>query len=80
MYLNMLAKDEYFAGEDGIKGALNCHYCDVRRVTAFSVTLQPFAAKAGSPVMSVPMGQYPAGTEVARDAKNVLVDVAPGTL
>jgi amidase len=78
LYKKMLAKDEYFTGEGGIEGALTRHRCDVLLVPTLSVTLQTFAAKAGSPVMSVPMGLFAKDTEVEVDAKNGLVDIAPG--
>ncbi|KAF2833434.1 amidase signature enzyme [Ophiobolus disseminans] len=66
LYLRMLGRDEYFAGEGGIDGALNHHRCTILIVPVLSVTLQSFAAKAGSPVMSVPIGSYPTGTVVRR--------------
>jgi amidase len=74
----MLAKDAYFAGDGGIEGALTRHGCHVLLVPTLCVTLQTFAAKAGSPVLSVPMGCYPEGTVVQRDKGNGLVDVAAG--
>ena len=40
--------------------------------------MQSFAAKAGSPVMSVSMGVFPRDTPVEEDARNGLVNVAPG--
>lgn len=42
------------------------------------LTLQIFAAMAGSPVLSVPVGVYPADTAVVKDSRNGLVEVAPG--
>jgi amidase len=77
-YLKMLARDDYFSGEGGIEGALGRHRCSVLIVPTLCVTLQTFAAKAGSPVMSVPMGAYPEGTVVEIVAKNGLVNIAPG--
>jgi amidase len=77
LYLRMLGRDEHFAGEGGIQGALNRHRCDILLVPTLSVILQTFAAKAGSPVLSVPMGIYPEGTPVEINAKNGLVKVAP---
>jgi amidase len=78
LYRKMIARDEYFASEGGIEGALNCHRCDVLLVPTLSVTLQTFAAKAGSPVMSVPMGSFSKNTAVEVDAKNRLINIAPG--
>lgn len=78
LYWEMLAADEYFVGEGGIEAALTRHRCDVLLIPTLSVTLQIFAAKAGSPVMSVPMGTFAEGTEVEVDAKNGLINIAPG--
>jgi amidase len=74
----MIARDEYFAGEGGIESALNRHRCDVLLVPTLSVTLQTFAAKVGSPVMSVPMGSFSEDAAVEVDAKNRLINIAPG--
>jgi len=78
LYKNMLAKDEYYTGEGGFDAALCRKCCDVMLVPTLSVTMQSFAAKAGSPVMSVRMGVFPRDTPVERDARNGLVNVAPG--
>lgn len=78
LYVKMLSRDEYFVGEGGIEGALGRHRCTVLLMPTPCATLQTFAAKAGSPVMSVPLGSYPEGTEIETDAKNGLVTVAPG--
>jgi amidase len=40
--------------------------------------LQTLAAKAGSPVLSIPIGIYPDTTEVVVDKGNGMVDIAPG--
>lgn len=77
-YLRLSARDEYFATDGGIEGALGRHRCNVLLVPTLCVTLRTFAAKAGSPVMSVPMGSYPPGTIVERGEHNDLVNVAPG--
>jgi amidase len=74
----MLALNAYFTGKGGIHGALSRHRCEVLLVPTLSTTLQTFAAKTGSPVVSVPMGSYSTGTEVEKDEKNGLVNVAPG--
>jgi amidase len=78
LFKKMMAMDEYFIGEGGIDAALSRHRCDVILSPTLSVTLQTFAAKAGSPVLSVPMGVYPLGTRVEKDERNGLVNVAPG--
>jgi len=77
LYWDMLSRDGYFAGEGGVPGALDGYQCDVLLLPALSVTMQTFAAKAGSPVLSLPMGVYPHDTPVEKDG-NGLVDVAPG--
>ncbi|KAH5392462.1 hypothetical protein HBI68_241490 [Parastagonospora nodorum] len=78
LYLDILSRDEYFAGQGGIPGALDRRRCDVLLLPTLSVTMQTFAAKAGSPVLSLPMGVYAEDTLVERDDRNGLVDVAPG--
>jgi amidase len=78
LYKEMLAKDEWFAGEGGIAGTLNRHKVDALLIPTLSPTLNAFAAKAGSPCMSLPMGKYPDGTEVLFDTGSGLVSVAPG--
>ncbi|KAF2026282.1 amidase signature enzyme [Setomelanomma holmii] len=74
LYLKMMAREEHFTtGPGSIAAAFKKHKCSVMLVPALSPTLQPLAAKAGSPVLSIPMGVYPAGTEVTKDAGNGLV-------
>lgn len=77
-YLKMLARNAYFAGEGGIQGALDRHCCEVILATTLSNTLQNFAAIAGSPIVSVPMGSYPDKTDIEEDEKNGLLNIAPG--
>ncbi|KAJ4347578.1 hypothetical protein N0V95_005315 [Ascochyta clinopodiicola] len=76
LYTAMLKKDEKFAGY--LEMALDCYGCDVLVIPSLSVTLQTFAAKAGSPVLSVPMGYYPEDAPVDTDLKNGLISTAPG--
>lgn len=78
LYLKMLSHDKFFTGEGGIEGALDRQQCTVLLVPTLSVTMQTFAAGAGIPVLSVPMGQYPEGTIVEKDKRSGLVDIAPG--
>jgi amidase len=78
LYQKMLDMDKYFTGEGGIEAALSRQRCDVMLLPTLSVTIQTFAAKAGSPAMSIPMGVYPLGTPVEKDARNGLINVAPG--
>lgn len=77
MYQSAREKERYFTGEGGIDAALEKYQCDVLLVPKLSVALQSFAAAAGSPVVSVPMGWYGEGTGVVRGGSG-LVDVAPG--
>lgn len=76
LYKAMLTEDVYFGS--CIESTLDRYDCDILLVPILSVTLQTFAAKAGSPVLSVPMGIYPEGTAVEIDTKNGLITVAPG--
>jgi amidase len=78
LFLKMLDLDEYFIGEGGIDAALSRHRCDVMLCPTLSVTMQKFAAKAGSPVLNVPMGVYPLDTRVEKIGRNGLVNVALG--
>jgi amidase len=78
-YLDMLALDSTFSnGENSIASALDTYECDVMIVPNLDPVLQTFAAKAGSPVLSIPIGIYPDTTEVVVDKGNGMVDVAPG--
>jgi amidase len=76
LYKTMLSKDESYATV--IPEVLRTHDLHAMLVPSLSVTLQTFAAKIGSPVMSVPMGKYPETTAVEIDERNGLVNVAPG--
>jgi amidase len=78
IYLAMLKKEKHFIGECGTESALEHHCCSVLLLPTLCVALQTFAAKAGSLVISVPMGCYPEDTPVLKDPKNGLVDIAPG--
>jgi amidase len=80
LFKKILGMDEYFTGEGGIFAALYRHRCDVLLLPTLSTTMQNFAAKEGSPVLSVPMGAYHPDTRVERDSKNGLVNVAPDIL
>lgn len=76
LYKAILEQDNYFAA--CIQQTLDKYNCDVLLLPSLSVTLQTFAAKAGSPVLSVPLGHYPERTPVKIDPKNGLVATAPG--
>jgi amidase len=78
-YLDMLALDSTFSnGAGSIASALAEYDCDVLLVPVLDPVMQTFAAKAGSPILSIPIGIYPDTTEVVVDRGNGMVDVAPG--
>lgn len=76
-YTKIRAREEYFASEGGIQGALETSGCHVLLAPAGSLTVQGFAAMAGSPAMSVPMGFYPPETEVVTDERSDQVVIGP---
>ncbi|KAJ8109274.1 hypothetical protein OPT61_g7583 [Boeremia exigua] len=76
LYLRMVEKDRFFA--ECIQNTLDRYECDVLLIPTLSTTLQTFAAKAGSPVISVPIGIYPDKSPVEIDSKNGLIASAPG--
>lgn len=81
LYTDMLEKEEFFfIGEGDIEAALSKHNWDVLIVPTLYPILQMLAAKAGSPVVCVPMGVYPPGTRVKRDKEIGMVNVALGVL
>ncbi|KAF2679849.1 hypothetical protein K458DRAFT_460244 [Lentithecium fluviatile CBS 122367] len=77
LYKDMLAKEEYFAGEGGIADAIEGLDLPVLVMRTTSMTMSMLAAKASSPVMSAPLGYYPPGTKIVHDTKNGLVNVVP---
>ena len=64
------------AGEDGILGVLDKYDLDALVMPTFTSFLLP--AIAGLPVVSVPLGFFPSGTNVVWNAKGNLINVAPG--
>lgn len=76
-YTRMRERQKYFASEGGIQGALEASGCHVLLAPAGSLTIQDFAAMAGSPAMSVPMGFYPPETEVITDEQTGQIMTAP---
>lgn len=78
LYNRMLPKYANFSGEGGIAGTLRRYRLNILLVPNLSPTLNTFAAQAGSPCISLPMGMYAADTEVALDPGSGLVSVAPG--
>lgn len=76
-YIKMRERQAYFASEGGIEGALDSSDCHILLVPAGSLTVQGFAAMAGSPAVSVPMGFYPPGIEVLTDERTGQVVIGP---
>lgn len=76
-YIKMRERQEYFASEGGIEGALDRSGCHVLLAPAGSLTVQGFAAMADSPAISVPIGFYPSGTEVVTDERTGQVVTGP---
>lgn len=76
-YIEMRERQEYFASGGGIQGALEASGCHVLLAPAGSLTVQCFAAMAGSPAMSVPMGFYPPETEVVTDGSTGQIFIGP---
>lgn len=76
LYKAMLEVDECFAR--CISNALDQYGCEVPLIPFLSPALQIFAAKAGSLVLSVPLGIFPEETPVVVDPKNGLITEAPG--
>lgn len=76
-YTKMQERQHYFASDGGIQGALETSGCHVLIAPAGSLTVQGFAAMAGSPAMSVPMGFYPQETEVVTDERSGQVVIGP---
>lgn len=65
----------YFGGEGGVLGALERHNLDaVILPTSFAASIP---ALVGSPVVTVPLGAYPADTPVKYNGRGDLVQVAP---
>lgn len=78
-YKLMLQNEEYYSSSGGFQGTMDRHDCDLLIAPAASLTLQAFASMGGNPVITVPMGFYPAGTKVEYDeTRGGLVSVAPG--
>lgn len=67
--------DEYLGGPGGVLGALERNSLDaILLPTQFS---PPFAAIVGSPVVTVPMGFYPADQPIEMNARGNLVATGP---
>ncbi|KAK4223590.1 amidase signature domain-containing protein [Podospora fimiseda] len=71
---------EYFGGEGGIPGVIDKYGVDVVAAPASYGPMVSLAARGGLPVIVVPLGKYPDGTEVEylSIGGKVVVDVGPG--
>jgi len=65
----------YYAGHLGITGALKNHSLDA--LVLPTARASGLAAMIGSPVLTVPLGKYPADTPVTRNQLGTLVTTAP---
>ncbi|KAK3362182.1 amidase signature domain-containing protein [Lasiosphaeria ovina] len=77
-YSKMQAFRERLRGKDGLESALRGYLCDVFITPTNSWALSDFAAIGGNPQLVVPLGFYPADTEVVVCPKSGLVTAAPG--
>ena len=71
-----LAKDEYFAREGGIPGIIQDNDLDAIAIPYMVGPAVTFAARGGTPLITVPLGWYPENTEV-KLYQNSTVDVGP---
>jgi hypothetical protein len=74
-----LKQNEYLAGDGGSPGTLKANQLDLLVAPAMYGPTVSFAARAGLPIVVVPLGKYPEGTEVkhTKSGPDTLVDVAP---
>ena len=61
---------------NGVVGALDKYNCDVLAMPTFASFHLP--AIAGLPIITVPLGYYPANTSLVMNSKGTMVSVAPG--
>ena len=64
--------------EDGILGALETNKLDALIYPSTGGSHITFAARAGYPVITVPLGFYPDHTEEVKNKRGDLIDIAPG--
>jgi amidase len=78
-YQEALERNKYFAEEGGILGAIQEYKLDVIASPAMFDPTNSFAARAGFPVIVIPLGAYPEGTELKyyQNGPTQLVDVGP---
>ncbi|KAK5655081.1 hypothetical protein OQA88_5980 [Cercophora sp. LCS_1] len=70
-----LQENLFLGGEGGLFGALDRHNLDA--IILPTLFASGFAAIVGAPVVTVPLGFYPAGAPVTRNSRGNLVDTAP---
>ncbi|KAJ9193918.1 hypothetical protein DTO166G4_5850 [Paecilomyces variotii] len=73
----MYQKNLYFGGKGGILGALKRHNLDA--VILPTGMAYPVSALVGAPLITVPLGAYPKGTQVEWNSRGDLVEQGPGT-
>lgn len=76
-YLRALEKQCYFETAGGIEGAIDRSGCHVLLAPGGSLITQAFAAMAGSPAISLPVGFYLEETHVTHDDHTGQVLTAP---
>lgn len=77
-YKELREKEQYFGGAGGILGAMEKFNLDVIAVPSTLDIPTVLAAKMGFPILTVPLGFYPEGTEIETNRRGNLIDVAPG--
>ncbi|CAH0024841.1 unnamed protein product [Clonostachys rhizophaga] len=76
IFKDALAYMEYLANEGGVTGALQRNGLDVLVMPTCVAPIMP--ALGGFPMLSVPLGFYPEGTEIHWNVRHELIDQAPG--
>jgi amidase len=72
-YKDAVAREEYITGDGGIIGALKRHNVDVLVVPTDAHTAVTFAARAGSPAISVPLGFLPPDTPIKKGKSDLVL-------
>jgi amidase len=78
-YKSSLDKNKYFSGEGGILGALDRYNLDLIAAPAMFGPAVSFAARGGLPLVVLPIGKYPKGTEVKMYSNGpfTTIDIGP---
>jgi amidase len=77
-YKEVREKELYFGGPGGILGALEKFDLDVLAIPSTIEIPTVLAAKMGYPILTVPLGFYPEGTEIKKNKRGDLIKIAPG--